>query len=95
MGIVTLLSGGLDSSLVAVLAAEEGVEQFPLFIDYGQINKDREWAACVHIHQTYGLPSPKKIALSGWGETFPSGLTDAWQDRSICCPSCRWPNGVP
>jgi 7-cyano-7-deazaguanine synthase len=32
MSIVILVSGGLDSTLVAKLAHEEGIELFPLFI---------------------------------------------------------------
>ena len=35
MSIVVLASGGLDSTLISVMAEEEGVETFPLFIDYG------------------------------------------------------------
>ena len=42
MSIVTLVSGGLDSTLVAKLAQEEGLRQHPLFIDYGQRSRDRE-----------------------------------------------------
>jgi len=80
MGIVTLLSGGLDSSLVALMAAEEGIPQHPLFVNYGQINKDKEWAACKHVYKAHNLPEPKRIDLPGWGGTFPSGLTDASMD---------------
>ena len=36
MSIVTLVSGGLDSTLVAKLAQEQGLQIFPLFVDYGQ-----------------------------------------------------------
>ena len=46
MSMVTLVSGGLDSTLVAFLAREQGLEQHPLFIDYGQRARDRELAAC-------------------------------------------------
>jgi 7-cyano-7-deazaguanine synthase len=80
MGIVTLLSGGLDSSLVALMVEEEGISQFPLFVDYGQINKQMEWNACLHVHKTYNLPEPRRINLPGWGESFPSGLTDKSMD---------------
>jgi 7-cyano-7-deazaguanine synthase in queuosine biosynthesis len=41
MSIVTLVSGGLDSTLVALLARDEGLEQYPLFVDYGQRAKDK------------------------------------------------------
>ena len=46
MSIVTLVSGGLDSTLVAVLAREGGLEQYPLFVDYGQRAKNKELSAC-------------------------------------------------
>ena len=45
MAIVTLVSGGLDSSLMAVLANENGNKQFPLFINYGQLGFEQEWKA--------------------------------------------------
>ena len=35
MGIVTLVSGGFDSTLMSLMAHEEGATLFPLFIDYG------------------------------------------------------------
>jgi len=77
MGIVTLVSGGLDSTLLAVLANEEGVQQRPLFVNYGQICKDQELAACIEVHRKYGLPVPAVMDLNGYGKLVPSGLTDA------------------
>ena len=59
MSLVTLASGGLDSSLVAVLARENGIEQFPLFIDYGQICRDQELEACIRVFSRLGLPKPE------------------------------------
>lgn len=76
MSIVTLVSGGLDSTLMAHLAKEEGVEQFPLFIDYGQRARDRELAACRSAMAAIGLPEPRVAKLSGFGELIRSGLTD-------------------
>ncbi len=46
MSMVTLVSGGLDSTVMAVLAKEEGLTQHPLFIDYGQLGCRRELRAC-------------------------------------------------
>lgn len=77
MSLVTLVSGGLDSTLMAVLAKEEGIPQFPLFVDYGQICKDREWDACVSVHSNLGLPRPSKMNLKGYGESIPSGITSS------------------
>ncbi|NQT26661.1 7-cyano-7-deazaguanine synthase [candidate division KSB1 bacterium] len=76
MSIVLLSSGGLDSTLSAVLAAEQGIEIYPLFIDYGQIAKNRELSACQFAYKNFGLPEPKVVSVKGFGELFPSGLTN-------------------
>lgn len=77
MGLVTLVSGGLDSSLMAVLANEEGIQQHPLFINYGQLCKDKELATCMEIHRKYRLPVPAVMDLHGFGKLVPSGITNA------------------
>lgn len=76
MSIVTLVSGGLDSTLVAKLAQEEGLQIFPLFVDYGQRACDRELAACRVAMKTLGLPEPEIASLGGFGKLIRSGLTD-------------------
>ena len=76
MSIVTLVSGGLDSTLVAMLAQEEGLLQHPLFIDYGQICRDRELMACKQVMASLNLPEPRVANLAGFGELIRSGLTD-------------------
>jgi 7-cyano-7-deazaguanine synthase len=76
MSIVTLVSGGLDSTLVARLAQEEGVRQYPLFIDYGQRARERELVACKLAMSRLGLPEPAVAELSGYGRLIRSGLTD-------------------
>lgn len=75
MAIVTLVSGGLDSSLMSLLAHEEGVALHPLFVDYGQLGAEREWSACQRIHAARGLPAVTRMNLSGFGEVVPSGIT--------------------
>lgn len=89
MSIVTLVSGGLDSTLMAVLAQEEGIVQFPLFIDYGQINKDRELSACLKNFKLHNLPNPKIMQISGYGTLLSSGLTDpnkkVFEDAFLPC----------
>lgn len=77
MSIVTLVSGGLDSTLMAVLTQEAGVEQYPLFIDYGQRSRDREVMACRRAMQSFELPEPQIVDLSGFGLVVPSGLTNS------------------
>lgn len=75
MRFVNLVSGGLDSTLVAVMAKENGMEQFPLFIDYGQRAAKREWQTCQAVHRALGLPTPVRMDLSGFGRVIASGLT--------------------
>ncbi len=79
MSIVTLVSGGLDSLLVASLAKDEGLAQFPLFIDYGQRAREREYAACVQGMARLGLRRPVTASLAGYGQLIRSGLTDTSQ----------------
>lgn len=77
MGIVTLVSGGFDSTLMSLMAQEEGIELFPLFVDYGQLGMGKEWEACKRLHEKNGLPSVTRMDLSGFGRTIPSGITDS------------------
>ena len=76
MSIVSLVSGGLDSTLMAVLAHEVGERQFPLFVDYGQRAKARELAACLRSFEELRLPTPVVVGVNGFGKTIRSGLTD-------------------
>lgn len=76
MSLVTMVSGGLDSTLMSIMAKEEGVKIFPLFIDYGQLCAAREWKACVALHKKHRLPKPVKMDLSGYGHVIQSGLTN-------------------
>ncbi|MEQ4487953.1 MAG: 7-cyano-7-deazaguanine synthase [Dehalococcoides mccartyi] len=77
MSMVTLVSGGLDSTLMSILAKEEGITLFPLFIDYGQLCKEKELTACLANHKKFGLPTPKIAEISGYAKLVRSGLTDA------------------
>lgn len=81
MSVVPLVSGGLDSMLMALLADEEGLEQHPLFIDYGQRSARIEWQACRRVLSENGLPRPRRMRLQGFGELVPSGLT--WLSRRL------------
>ena len=75
MSIVNLVSGGLDSTLVGLLAQEDGVQVHPLFVDYGQLAAPKEWEACQFVHSALGLPAPTKMDLAGFGRVIQSGLT--------------------
>lgn len=76
MSIVTLVSGGLDSTVMAVLTRDEKIRQYPLFIDYGQLGKSREFDACITNFRKHDLPPPKVASLPGYGALLSSGLTD-------------------
>lgn len=76
MSIVTLVSGGLDSTLVAKLVQAEGIRQYPLFVDYGQRSRDQELAACRRAMCELNLPEPEVADFSGYGKLIRSGLTD-------------------
>lgn len=75
MSLVTLVSGGLDSTLIGVLAKEKGIVSYPLFIDYGQRAAVREWLACRKVHANLKLPKPVRMNLGGFGRVITSGLT--------------------
>jgi len=76
MTVVPLVSGGLDSTVLSALVRQEGLQQFPLFIDYGQLNLEREREACFKNFSALGLPRPECVSLAGYGQFFRSGLTD-------------------
>lgn len=76
MSFVNLVSGGLDSTLIGVMAKEDRIEHHPLFVDYGQRAAGREWETCKAVHAALGLPAPMKMDLSGFGRVIASGLTN-------------------
>lgn len=80
MSFVNLVSGGLDSTLIGVMAKEEKIDFHPLFIDYGQRAVENEWSACLKVHKLYNLPKPQRMNLSGFGEVIISGLTSTAKD---------------
>src|SRR5688572_25341041 len=75
MSIVTLVSGGLDSAVMSLMIKAEGVTQYPLFIDYGQLGLNRERAAYRRIVKEHGIPQPTVISVANWGKTVGSGIT--------------------
>ena len=76
MSIVTLVSGGLDSTLMSLLAQEEGLVLAPVFVDYGQLGAAREWTACTLLHKRHGLPAVTRMDVPGYGRVVRSGITD-------------------
>ena len=74
---------------MAVLTQDEGLTQSPLFIDYGQLGRERELHACLTNFRAHGLPTPAVASLGGFGALLPSGLTDAtkriFEDAFLPC----------
>jgi 7-cyano-7-deazaguanine synthase len=81
MSLVVLVSGGLDSTLLALLTREEEIAQFPLFVNYGQLCAAQEWKTCQGTFSRLSLPEPRYLDVSGFGHLISSGLTD--QAKSI------------
>lgn len=82
MGIVALVSGGIDSAVMCKIIEKQGEKIFPLFVDYGQIAAKKEWSACEQLFAECKFPPPIKADLSGYGKLIPSGLTDINKDIS-------------
>lgn len=80
MGIIALVSGGIDSAVMCKIIEKQGESIFPLFMDYGQIAAKKEWSACQQLFKECKFPSPAKVDLSGYGKIIPSGLTDINKD---------------
>ncbi len=73
---VCLMSGGLDSAVVAALAQAEGFELHLLAASYGQ-KAHRKELACVHkLAEYYRVAQLEVIDLSWLGRFGASGLTD-------------------
>jgi len=83
MKVVTLLSGGLDSTLLTHLLDEEDTVQYPLFINYGQLNFKKEFESCKRNCSLIGVHPPEVVDVSGFGKTIDSGLTNNQLDVNL------------
>ena len=72
---VALLSGGLDSTVAAALAAETFRLVRGLFYDYGQHAARREYAAAGRVAERYGIPL-ERIDLPWMGRFSESVLIE-------------------
>lgn len=79
MRIVSLSSGGIDSSVMMHVLLKRGYDVLPLFVDYGQLARHQEWSACQRVCEFLNL-QPRKIDISGYGELVTSGITDSSLD---------------
>ena len=74
--IALLMSGGLDSSLMALLARQDGLDVLPIYVNYGQLATKRELSSLRNFCNKYKFPKPLVMDLSGFGKQVRSGLTD-------------------
>lgn len=77
---VCLASGGLDSTVCLALVKKSGYRPIPLFVDYGQINRDMEFSALKSAAQYLGLEDPIVLDFHDFGRVVRSGLTQASLD---------------
>lgn len=84
MRAVILTSGGLDSTLLACLASDEGYDVFPLFINYGQLAVREELSHCISAMKQNNIRKPEVANLQGFGDLIHSGLTDSTLDIVDC-----------
>ncbi|ADI01987.1 7-cyano-7-deazaguanine synthase QueC [Syntrophothermus lipocalidus] len=75
MKAITLLSGGLDSTLCTVLALRDMEVILALTVDYGQKARTREVESAGRIAAFYNIPH--RVVEAGFLRTFASGLTRA------------------
>ena len=62
------------------IISDQKEELIPLFIDYGQLARNKEWEACQTVFHESSLPPPIRIDLNGYGKLIPSGITDSTKD---------------
>lgn len=73
--IVLLLSGGIDSSTMALLLSNEGFDVFPLYVDYGHKAALQESHACLEICNFLELRKPKSVKIRSLGRISKNLLT--------------------
>ncbi len=86
MRAVVLSSGGLDSSVLMLMMKREGIEIWPLHVNYGQISESQEWQASRKICAHLNVALPERIDLSDLGR-IQSGLTSGDPLGSVFYPA--------
>ena len=78
--VVCLASGGLDSSVCLKLFQREGLSALPVFVDYGQRNREDEFASLSANCEEHQFHSPIVFELSSFGRNIQTGLTSRGKD---------------
>ena len=79
MKIVSLMSGGIDSFLMAYMLKERGYQVNPLFVNYGQLAVDMEFASYKRVCDYLEL-NGARVDISNYGKFIRSGITDVKLD---------------
>jgi 7-cyano-7-deazaguanine synthase len=80
MSTVTLVSGGIDSTLLCFLIHQSGNAQHPLLVNYGQTSFNSDAFACRQEFSRLGLPAPKIVDIPGYGHAFGGKQSSNWFD---------------
>ena len=73
------MSGGIDSFLMAYMLKERGYQVNPLFVNYGQLAVDMEFASYKRVCDYLEL-NGARVDISNYGKFIRSGITDAKLD---------------
>lgn len=79
---VVMVSGGLDSTTVCFMLGNEGIEIYPIFIDYGQHCAETEWAKVKEVLPKTANP-PDRLNISDIFKGSPSRMiveADLWRE---------------
>jgi len=74
---VCLASGGLDFLVCMHLLTKQGIEFVPVFVNYGQLNRDREFESLRKGCEALNCRPPIYVDMPGFGKVVKSGVTDA------------------
>lgn len=73
---VCLISGGLDSTVAAAVAKNQGFDLYFLFADYGQKTLQKEWECVQRVAKHYKPKEVRSISLNWLKEMGGSALFD-------------------
>ena len=88
---ISILSGGMDSTLATYLAKDEGYEIIAVHFNYGQITQEKELSAFRNICKALNIKEKYEIDLPFFTQIGASALTD----KSIDIPTSGIEDGVP
>ncbi len=88
---LSIISGGMDSTLAAYMAAAQGYEIIAVHFNYGQRTQEKELKAFRDIAKKLDVKNPYEIDLGFFTQIGASALTDP----SIDVPTGGVEDGVP